>query len=261
MLSWQNWRCRLLWEHPGGVPELELFEVRRINDNPFAVMLNLRVTGLSNGQRVRVDGGAGHVVWVDAAEGSAQRTAALEYSKIGDYTIAVELVDSHGFFVATLGEAPLSIEEPVAAEPGVPATPVAEAATAPAAAIPVEMSEFATASASATPWLPFRYARPAWAWARTYKAAGSSVVSRSLAPGTYLAIRQETVVGGQLWYQTGGYDWIPASSVGVLTPSELRGVELQGPTPVRTHARPRSCALWRRHGACAQRACEAGCAP
>jgi hypothetical protein len=94
------------------------------------------------------------------------------------------------------------------------------------------MSEFATASTSAMPWLPFRYARPAWAWARTYKGAGSTAVSRSLAPGTYLAIRQETVVNGQLWYQTGGYDWIPASSVGLLSPSELRGVELQGgPTP------------------------------
>jgi len=218
---------------PAGVggPALDLFELRRINDNPFAVMLAVHVSGLTSEQRVRVDSGGGPIVWIDAAGGSAQRSATLEYAKIGEYNVTVDLVDGRGFWLATLGEAPLSVAEPVEPPASAALAPAVAAEVALAVTISPDVSEMASSSAVATPWLPFRYARPAWAWARTYKAAGSSAVSRSLAPGAYLAIRQETAVAGQLWYQTGGYDWIQASSVALLTPSELRGVELQGPGP------------------------------
>jgi hypothetical protein len=70
-----------------------------------------------------------------------------------------------------------------------------------------------------------------WAWARTYTTPGGSQVSRALAAGTYLAIRDEVLVGGDLWYQTGGRDWIPASSVALMLPSELRGEVLDGAAP------------------------------
>ena len=81
------------------------------------------------------------------------------------------------------------------------------------------------------PWQPYRYARPTWAWARTYAAPGSSRVVRSLAAGTYLAITAEAAVHDDLWYRTAGQDWIPASAVTLFRPSTLRGVELSGAAP------------------------------
>jgi hypothetical protein len=104
-------------------------------------------------------------------------------------------------------------------------------------AFPAPGSEGAAAAAPACaagrnpPWLPFRYVRPAWGGVRTYTAPGGSRVARTLVLGTYLAIQNETLAGGQVWYQSTHGDWVAASAVAQVTPSSLRGVELQAAPP------------------------------
>jgi uncharacterized protein YgiM (DUF1202 family) len=64
-----------------------------------------------------------------------------------------------------------------------------------------------------------------------YSQPGGGFVTRGLILGMYIAIKAETVVSGATWYQSVALDWIPASSVVVVTPSALRGVELAGTGP------------------------------
>jgi hypothetical protein len=66
---------------------------------------------------------------------------------------------------------------------------------------------------------------------RTYTTPGGSRVSRTLVLGTYLAIQNETMAGGQVWYQSTHGDWVAASAVAQVTPTSLRGVELQAAPP------------------------------
>ncbi|HXF63922.1 MAG TPA: SH3 domain-containing protein [Caldilineaceae bacterium] len=205
-------------------PTVTLLRARSLNEQ-LALAVELEVEALGAEQRVRVDGGAGNVHWLAPAGQDAGRKLELTfcYTKPGPYTLSVDLLDQDGYWVETLHAQTFELSS-LAGDPS-PATAAGEP-SAPA----VALEEVGEPSAS-TPWLPFRYARPLWAWARTYTRAGGTVVSRYLALGTYLAVRQEVMAGGQLWYQTGSYDWIPASSVAFLTPSELRGVQLNGDRP------------------------------
>ena len=224
-------------------PELSLFSVQPAADDPLQFLLELSVAGLTDVHQVRVDGGSGQVYLIAGRDGAdSSHQWLLEYGKPGTYTVAVDLLDAGGFWLATLAENPINIAEPIDVPPvseaagDDPAHDVDRAADASSTAA-LEASQAAT---DAAPWLPFRYARPLWAWASTYTSAGGGSVSRSLTPGTYLAIRQEKEVGGVFWYQTGSFDWIPASSVALMEPSALRGVELgvaqpepePGPEPV-----------------------------
>jgi len=216
-------------------PELQLFAVERLHNQPLRRMVKVLVSGLARGQRLRLDGGAGQVCWIEAqgdGEGGGEWT--FSYPKPGAYLVGLDLLDNDGFWLATLGEAPLEITAPLeflAEEQPQPAS-AAEALA------PTDFSyELAVAASAQPPWLPYRYARPAWSGTRTYTTPGGSQVSRVVGAGTCLSIRAETVVGNVLWYQTGSGDWIPASSVNLITPSELRGVELaevtipEPPTP------------------------------
>lgn len=211
----------------GPLPELALFELQPAPDRPGEAALRLHVTGLAAGQQVRVDAGAGHVHWLLGQDGPEQTLElVLVYVKPGDYSAAVDLLDGEGFWLATLAESSLQLaapQEPVAAQEVPPAAPPA-APLAPPMDVP-------SAGESSPPWLPFRYARPAWSWARTVTAPGGSQVSRSLAPGTYLAIQAETMIDAALWYQSSYGDWIAASAVALMQPSELRGVELDTAPP------------------------------
>lgn len=201
---------------------LTLFEIKRVAKQPYKIEIRTAVSGLKNGQRLRIDSGAGGIFWQSR---NAKQSFVAEYGKAGPYLVAIDLVDADGFWLTTLGEQSVAIADPQGqALAPVEPTLKAEVATAP----PAE-AQSAELTAAAVPWLPFRYCRPQ-VGARTYKTPGGAV-SRTLGAGTYLAIRQEVMSGGKLWYQTGGYDWISAAAVTLVIPSELRGVGLGGTPP------------------------------
>lgn len=185
-------------------------------------IVQVRVSDLEPTQRLRLDGGAGQSFWIEGSDGSEQTVGwRLVYVKPGDYTVALDVVDDAGFWLATLVESAVTIAvaeaEPVAAE-------VKEEAVTLAAP-----QEVPSAASSNPPWLPFRYVRPLWAGVRTYTQPGGSQVARSLGGGIYLAIDQETVVNDALWYRSTRGDWIAAAAVALMQPSDLRGVELGAP--------------------------------
>lgn len=190
---------------------------------PLRVQAAVTVTGLGATERVRFDAGAEQVYWLTGLAGDELHGAwTLEYPKPGAYQVAVDWLDGEGFWLDSLAAQTLVIADPLPApetatlEPGLAAAPLTA---------PLEIPQ------AADPWQPYRYARPAWSWARTFAAPGSSRVVRSLAAGTYLAITAEAWVQDNLWYRTAGQDWIPASAVALVTPSTLRGVELGGAPP------------------------------
>lgn len=190
-----------------------------------SAVLRLHAEDLEPGQRLRLDGGAGRVRWATADEDGALVTAwTLDYVKPGVYTVAVDLVDDEGFWLATLVERDIEVPTPkVYPEAG-------EAALAEVVPLVSEaLAEVPSPTSALPPWLPFRYLRPLWANARTYTRPGGDQVSRVLGAGTYLATDRESLVDGALWYRSTYGDWIPASAVALLTPSELRGVELGRP--------------------------------
>ncbi len=190
---------------------------------PLEMEARLHVTDLAVDQRLRLDGGAGQIHELAGSSGPDQEAIwTLAYPKPASYPLTIALLDADGFWVADLSQATVEIAEPIAPPPT-----LREALVAPAAISP--LPEVATAAAD--PWLPYRYAYPLWAWARTYTTPGGTTISRGLAPGTYLGIDAETWAGGALWYRTLGRDWIPASSVSFFRPSTLRGAELAGAPP------------------------------
>ena len=101
-------------EAPVARPELPLFTVEHLKERPLQVSVSLRVSGLAPEQRLRVDGGAGQVYWLSGADGPDQAAEwALDYSKPGNYTVAADLLDADGFWLATLAENSLEIALPV----------------------------------------------------------------------------------------------------------------------------------------------------
>lgn len=208
--------------------EVPLFAVKPIADQPLQRQVAVQVTGLQDGQTVRLDGGAGqvHTLAAGAAGGEAKAEWALSYPKPGPYQVGLDLLDGDGFWLATLAETPLDIPEPLAA-------PVVDQGLTPKTlALPsITATDVAAVQAAEQPWLPYRYARPVWGWSRTYTSPGGSVVARVVGAGTYLGIHAETLAGGALWYLTGSGDWIPASSVSLMTPSTLRGVQVGETAP------------------------------
>lgn len=201
-------------------PDVLVFEAAL--SEPLLVSVQVKVANLAAEARVRLDGGAGQAFELAGAEGAQQEGRwTLGYPKPATYPLTLALLDADGFWLADLAQTTVEIGEPIAA-PVTLALPFAAADDVP------PLPE--VAAAAVDPWLPYRYAYPAWAWARTYTTAGGAAVSRSLAPGTYLGIDAETWAGGALWYRTLGRDWIPASSVNLFRPSTLRGAEL-GSTP------------------------------
>ena len=210
---------------PGGTPALALFQARRDRTDPNSVTITVRMEGLGRNQRVRIDTGAGQSFFLEGAMAAQENSLTAVYYKHGVYTIAADLVDADGYRIATLGETAIEIAE---AEPEQSMAAPADVNALPALAREVQADiEVPIVINSAPAWLPFRYARPNWAWTRTYTEPGGRV-SRSLSPGTYVAIRQEVATKGQIWFQTGSFDWIPASSVTIVIPSALRGVLLDG---------------------------------
>lgn len=220
-------------------PELRLFHAQPLEQSPLEATIRLHVTRLFPQHRLRVDCDAGQIRCFSGADG-AEQTAEwqVSYPKPGTYTVAADLVDAEGFWLATMAESPLEIVEPIestrAAQEGTPEGP-ARLVTVTSAATEVLAESQAIAL---PPWIPFRYVRPLWAWARTYTAPGGGRVSRNLQPGTYLAIQEEALVDGALWYQSSAGDWIAASAVDVLHPSELRGVRLGTAEPLPEPPRP-----------------------
>ncbi|GAB4562903.1 MAG: hypothetical protein Kow0047_11330 [Anaerolineae bacterium] len=221
--------------------ELRLFQARVRPESPLEVDVTVHVEGLPTAARVRVDGGAGQVHWLEGVQGSSQESSwTLVYPKPGTYGIAADLLDEDGFWVATLAEASVEVKEPLPEGQGDQSGPAltSEMKTVRAAEAPA-LGE-AQAATALPPWIPFRYVRPMWAWSQTYVGPGGGAVSRTLQPGTYLAIQGETWAGGEVWYQSTYGDWIQASAVDVLKVSELRGVELGQPQPPAPEPEPPS---------------------
>ena len=208
-------------------PTVGRFEVQA--PEPPAAAVYLEVSGLAPDQRLRFDGSVGQVEELHGSEGSDYSVSWPQmYAKPGSYTLALDLLDAEGFWLARLAEQSFDVAMPAPDEPDVTAAAglFAEQGFAPLLEVPI-------ATAAGEPWLLHRYAAPLWAGTPTYAAPGSTQVKRRLSPGTYLAFNftTETVVGGQVWYRSVALDWLPASSVRLLTPSKLRGVELRGGTP------------------------------
>ena len=212
-------------------PAVTLTKVEPVADSPLELLVGVEIRDLPAGQRVRVDGGAGDLQWwtppaAGQGEGVTYRIELIfAYSKPGKYGLAVDVVDADGYLLHRAAEQTATIEPPIAD----PATVDQSGQTQDAQTAITAPAEVVAAALPA--WMPFRYARPMWAWARTYTQAGGTVVSRSLSLGTYLAIRQEVMVGSTLWYQTGAYAWPPPRSVALIPPAELRGVVLSGTKP------------------------------
>ncbi|MGC8780642.1 MAG: SH3 domain-containing protein [Anaerolineae bacterium] len=212
----------------GEGPTVALFAVNAVPDEPNRRRVRLQLAGLAATQLVRLDGDVGQVEWLSAADGPEPSGEWLfDYPKPGRYTVAVDLVDGEGFWLATLAETPIEIVPPAdAAYPGL-ARPTVRAAP-PAEEAPQIVAQEVGAD---RPWLPYRNYRPTWGWTYLYTQPGGSVISRTAWAGTYLSARAETMVGGARWFRTAGGDWVAASNVTLMVPSELRGVELAGTTP------------------------------
>jgi len=240
-----NFTARLIWgeqtfetqvhpnvtpkpEEPASLPHLELMDVHVDEEDMTRVTVRVTVRDLPPHQRLRLDGGAGQIFWLTGDSTAEQSVEwVLTYPKGGTYTVALDVVDAQGFFLATLEEVSLNLEMSTDAEEERPE----EIPLSPMARIALEEARLMRTELPA--WLPFRYARPTWSGVRTYTAPGGGRVSRIVGLGTYFSIRAETWVNGQLWYRTAGNDWVPASAVVLLRPSDLRGVKLgeKMPTP------------------------------
>jgi L,D-transpeptidase catalytic domain/Bacterial SH3 domain len=208
-------------------PTVMLFAVNAVAHTPHEQRVRLEVAELSPSQRVRLDGGAGQAFWLSRAETPNLASEwLLDYPKLGSYTVAVDLIDADGFWLTTLAEMPIEIIPPP--EFAYPGQPHEAAVETPAPVEPPVAVELAVAE---QPWLPYRYCRPTWASTLLYRQPGGSTVSRTVWSGTYLSIRAETAVGGQRWFLTAGGDWVAASNVTLMEPSDLRGVELGGGVP------------------------------
>lgn len=205
------------------LPTLALFVVRPAGEEQQEAAIRLEVLDLAPSQQVRVDAGAGQIFLLAGADGPDQQAEWLaSYSKYGEYSVAVDLLDAEGYWLATLAQSTLELTapaEPAKPEPAAPKTPW------------TPLLEVAAPAAANPPWQLWRYARPAWGGVKTYSAPGGGSVVRSLALGAYLAIQNEALVGGQVWQQSTRGDWVASSSVVQVTPTSLRGVELETTAP------------------------------
>lgn len=195
-------------------------------DPATQAVVRVTVNNLAANQRLRIDAGAGQVFVVVGTEGTAQQKEwPVTYSKSGEYVITADVLDSDGYWLGSVGQTLAKIA--AAGEPTKPTPTQPKAPAQPTAALP----EVAAPDAANVPWLPHSYVRPLWGGVRTYSQPGGGAVIRSLVLGTYLAIQRDTVAGGQVWHQSVQGDWVASSTVAQMTPSNLRGVELQGSTP------------------------------
>lgn len=208
-------------------PTLALFVVKPGAGQPLEAVVRLEVLGMQPQQHLRVDAGAGQAYWLLGRDGPDQQGEWLVgYGKGGEYTVAVDLLDDEGYWLAALAVTPLELALP--AEPALPELePEPETPAVPWGPLP----EVAGPSISSPPWLPFPYVRPAWGGVRTYTSPGGGRTVRNLVLGTYLAIQSEAVAAGQVWFQSTHGDWVAANAVVQVTPSALRGVELAAATP------------------------------
>ncbi len=205
-------------ETAAALPEVALFAVAPVAEQPYQRRVSLRVAGLADGQQLRLDGGAGQVHLLVGTDNVAAADVLLAYAKPGAYHVTLELLDGDGFWLGTLAETPLEVAAPEE-------TPEKAAAPAGPATAGIQAAAY-----EPEPWLPYRNVRPVRS-AATYTQPGGSKVQRYVGTGTFLTARAETAVGGQRWLQTALGDWIAESAITYFTPSALRGVELGGATP------------------------------
>ena len=224
-------------------PALIYFNVSENSGEPLTVDVELDLSEPLAWHRVRVDGGAQNVHVLSPgddshAAGHLSAVWRFSYQKPGPYRVYIDLIDPEGFWMARLGVFPFEVSDPIhdpdtARRP----RPPDELPDSDRRSVPQDIVDI---NESLPPWMPFRYMMPLWASARTYTQPGGSLVSRVLTLGTYLAVRTAVEVDGADWYQTSNNDWIPASSVTELAPSELRGVDLDEAAPPSPYPSARS---------------------
>jgi hypothetical protein len=201
---------------PVSRPDLVAFSVDPVRDTPMQWRVTVRVRKLGRDQILRLDGGNGEAPSLGGQHGEAQEGSwILTYVKAGVYTIAADLLDGEGFWLASLGNKLVEAAPPGEREPLV----YAEVATQPVRGPVLPGAE---------PWMPFRYARPRRGGVRTFTAPGSGKVRRTVGGGTYFSIRNEALHGGGIWYQTGSSDWVLSENVTLFNPSTLHGAVLGG---------------------------------
>lgn len=203
-----------------------LFALTLVPGAPEQRALKVQAPPVPEGQRLRLDGGAGQAREFGGEAGqTVTAEVLLTYPKPGLYTVSLDLLDGEGFWLATLAQTELEI-----AEPG-DAMEEAAVGAAPPVYAPDERAAEAMTLAAAAPWLPYRNIKAKPGGARTYSAAGGGAVRRWIGSGTWLSVRRETVAGGARWYQTAGGDWIKADAVVFFESSDLRGETLDPTAP------------------------------
>ena len=201
-----------------------LFAVTLVEGAAEQRLVKIQAPPLAEGQRLRIDGGAGQVRQFGGEPGqSISAEILLSYPKPGRYTVGLDLLDGEGFCIAALAQTDLEIADASAADDA-PAV-AEEPRFAPDERGPEESPSLAA------PWLPYRNFKSKPGGARTYSSAGGGTVRRWVGTGTWMSVRRETVAGGARWYQTAGGDWIKADAVVFFEPSPLRGVELAATQP------------------------------
>jgi hypothetical protein len=217
-------------EH-GEQEPVPLFALLPVPGSRHQRVLRVQAPAVLQGQRLRLDAGAGQVREFAGEAGQAVAAEVLlTYPKPGTYTVSLDLLDGEGFWLATLAQAVLEIAEPAdaMAEEAVGAPDVAAAEPAYAKD---ERAFEPPMAASGAPWLPYRNIKAKPGGTRTYSAAGGGAVRRWVGSGVWLTVRRETMAGGARWYQTAGGDWVKADSVVFFEPSDLRGVTLDATAP------------------------------
>ena len=203
---------------------MTLFAVTLVEGAAEQRLVKIQAPPLAEGQRLRIDGGAGQVRQFGGEPGqSISAEILLSYPKPGRYTVGLDLLDGEGFCIAALAQTDLEIADASAADDA-PAV-AEEPRFAPDERGPEESPSLAA------PWLPYRNFKSKPGGARTYSSAGGGTVRRWVGTGTWMSVRRETVAGGARWYQTAGGDWIKADAVVFFEPSPLRGVELAATQP------------------------------
>jgi hypothetical protein len=229
VLTWGSERVQAAWSSPASLAapasapaaevEATIFEVAADDSSALVRRVRIAIRGLATGLQARLDSGAGKIVLLGEHDFSGSDQvfeSRLTYGKPGRYQVALDLLDPQGFWLSTLGELPLDVTLADSAD--------SEVREVGGDGAPGDTP--GTGAVSAQPWNPYRYARPMWNQARTYKTPGGSVVSRVLSLGTYLSVRDEQTIGGTVWFSTARRDWVSGDALEELIPSDLRGVVL-----------------------------------
>ena len=210
------------------LPTLALFVVKPVTDQPLEAAIRLEVMGLQPEQQLRIDAGAGQIYLVSGADGPDQQVEWLvSYDKGGEYTVAIDLLDGEGYWLATLAQNPLELAPPIEPLLPEPEPRTGEAVCAGDAAAGGRRASQLQSALAALPLCAANLERSA----HLYDAGRQPRLAHAGAGHLPGHSKRSDVAAGQVWYQSTQGDWVAANAVAQVTPSALRGVELQAAPP------------------------------